>query len=150
MNLGQQFADIINEKMDTIPVKEIGDVFIDKVEIDTHRGVNPAGQSYIPYAPSTAKRKGRSSPVTMRDRSRSVETLDQQARELSTRLGFEGNAGYSGSSKPAGEVFYMHQKGEARGNKVRKVFPEDEDVTSPGVTEALETIELILEKHFNE
>lgn len=148
--IGNQLEVILKDKMGELPIKEVGDIFIDKVEIDTQRGVDPAGQTYTPYAPSTAKRKGRSSPVTMRDKSRSVETLDQQARNMETRLGFQGSAGYGNSSKPSSEVFYMHQEGTARGGKKRKVFPEQEDLTSPGVQSAIERVEVLLEEYFNE
>ena len=148
--IGTQLNTILEEKMSELPVEEVGDIFIDKVEIDTQRGVDPTGQAYVPYAPSTSKKKGRSSPVTMRDRSRSIETLDQQARGLETRLSFQGNAGYAGSSKPSGEVFYMHQEGKARGGNVRKAFPKDEDLTSAGVQEAIEKVEFLLEDYFNE
>lgn len=149
MNPGQQFEAIISEKMSELPVKEVGDIFIDKVEIDTQRGVDPTGQPYAPYEPSTVRRKGYSS-VDMRDKSRSVETLDQQARKMETRLTFQGNAGYGSTSKPAGEVFYMHQEATARGGKRRKVFLEDEDLTSSGANEAIERVEILLEEYFNE
>ena len=148
--IGNQLEVILKDKMGELPVKEVGDIFVDKVEIDTQRGVDPTGQSYTPYAPSTAKKKGRTSPVTMRDKSRSVETLDQQARQSETRLYFQGNAGYGTSSKPASEVFYMHQEATARGGKKRKIFLEEEDLTSAGATEAIEKVELLLEEYFNE
>lgn len=149
MNPGEQFLSIIDEKMSNLPVEKVGDIFIDKVEIDTQRGVDPTGQPYAPYEPSTVRRKGYSS-VDMRDKSRSVETLDQQARQLETRLTFQGNAGYGGSSRPGGEVFYMHQEGIARGGKKRKVFLEQEDITSPGANEAIERVEIVFQEYFNE
>lgn len=147
--IGNEFLNIIEDKMSTLPVKEVGDIFIDKVEIDTQRSVDPTGQPYIEYAESTARRKGYSNP-DMRDKSRSVETLDQQARGLETRLEFQGNAGYGSTSRPSGEVFYMHQEATARGNKKRKLFLEEEDLTSSGALEAIERVEIRLEEHFNE
>lgn len=147
--IGNQFQEIMREKIKELPMEKIGEVFIEKVLDDTTRGVDPTGASYADYAPSTAKRKGRSSPVTLRDRSRSIETLYQQAQKGSTRLGFAGSAGYGGSSKPAAEVFYMHQKGTARGGNVRKVFPEPEDITSSGMQVAIENVQKVLAEHFN-
>lgn len=148
--IGNQLSVILEQKMSKLPISEVADVFVDKTEIDSQRGVDPTGQTYIPYAPSTAKRKGRSSPVTMRDKSRSIETVDtlyEQANEA--RIGFQGNAGYGKSSKPSGEVFYMHQEAKARGGNKRKVFLEEEDMTSAGATEAIERVETILEEYFN-
>lgn len=155
--IGNQLEVILEKKMSKLPVKEVGDIFIDKVEIDTQRGVDPAGQPYIPYAYSTANRKGYTQP-DMRDKSRSIETVDtlyQQANE--TRIGFEGNAGYGRTSKPASEIFYYHQEGLSgngrageKTGKVRKVFLEEEDMTSAGAVEAIERVEILLEEYFNE
>ncbi len=155
MNLGDQFNQIISDKMDTLPIQEVGDVFIDGVEVDTNKGIDVTGSSFRDYEPETVKRKGGQRTVTMRDRSRSIESLDNtnsmsDSNSASTRLSFSGNAGYGSSSKAAGNVFHHHQKGTAKGGKVRKIFPESGDETSENVQRKLDKVEIILAEHFNE
>lgn len=155
--IGNQLDIILQQKISKLPVQEVGDIFVDKIEIDSNIGVDPTGKPYEPYKKSTAKKKGRSSPVTLRDRSRSIETIDSQARSSDTaRLTFSGQAGYGKSSKDANIVFFdYHQHGTENQHgtekmKKRKVVPEEEDLTSAGVEEAIQKVELLLEGYFNE
>lgn len=144
--IGDQFLDIIRTRASEMPIQKIADVFVDETETNTERGIQPDGTTFPPYSPKT-KKSGR---VNLRDKSRSVETVDtlySQANEAT--IGFKGNAGYGASSKPSSEVFYYHQYGEGR-NPERRVFPEGQDITSSEVQAAIERVEIILKEHFNE
>ena len=155
MSLGDQLEDFIREKMKTFPIERVGDVFIDGMETDTNRGVDVTGSPFPPYENSTIRKKNGQSLVNLRDRSRSIETLDNaetmsDSTSASTTLRFSGNAGYGGSSKPAGNVFHYHQKGTAKGGKIRRIFPEPGDESSDNVQSKLNKVEIILEDYFNE
>ncbi len=154
MTLSDQFTQFISEKMKVLPVEEVGDVFIDGVKSDSARGVDVTGSSFVSYEPDTVRKKG-NALVNLRDRSGSIESLDNAEKMsdstgASTILRFSGNAGYGGSSKPSGEVFHYHQKGTAKGGKMRKVFPEQGDESSSNVQNKLEKVEAILAGYFNE
>ncbi len=158
MNLGDQFSQIIESKMQNVPVEKVGDVFIDGMEVDSNRGVDPTGKSYDSYEDNTIKKKSGQTLVNLRDTNRSIETSDNTMETrgsdfASTRIAFSGTAGRIGKSKkPASEVFAYHQGKEviARGGKQRKVFPEQEDVTSSGVQEKLDKVDILLTEYFNE
>lgn len=146
MNLGEQFADIINDWTKELPMEEIGNVFVHETEENTKRGVQPDGSSFPPYSEFTNK----SGTVNLRDRSRSVESVDTlYAQANEAIVGFRGDAGYGASSKPAMEVFYYHQEGVGR-NPERRVFPDEIDETSSKVQSAFDRIRQILADNFNE
>lgn len=145
--MGTQFTAIIEEKFKTLPIQEVADVFVDKVEADSNVGIDPTGKAYTPYAKATRK----SGPVRLRDKSRGIETADTlYAQAMEARVGFTGSSGYGGSSKPTGEVMNYHHYGTAKGGKERKVFLNERDITSSGGQQAVQRVEAILEAHFNE
>jgi len=151
MTLSDQLTEIIRQKYNSLPMDELGGVFVEKTKTDTLRGVDPTGSEYPAYEKDTASRKG-SSTVTMRDHGFSMESLFSDTVAFNeAKLSFSGLAGKEGtkSRKPGGEVFLMHQEGSASGGKVRKVFPEPEDENSQGVQAAISEFENIIEQHFN-
>jgi hypothetical protein len=149
MTLADQFDVIIKRQEEAIPIKEVANLFIDKTVQNSEIGLDPTDKAYEPYDPSTIRKKGRSN-VDMRDKSRSIETLYQFGQGDSVELKFAGNAGAGSSSRPSGEVFYMHQYGQARGGKIRQTFFEDRDTTSAGFQEVNLKVEKLLTEHFND
>jgi len=138
-SLGEQFMNIMKSKSDDLPMDRIAQVYVDKTLDDTLSGEDPSGVEFIGYAPSTAKKKGRTSPVTMRDKDLSMEGLDFQLTDDEAQLFFPEK----------GDIFDMHQRGTARGGNVRRIFPEEVDHQSANMENSYEKVGRILEEHFN-
>jgi archaeosine-15-forming tRNA-guanine transglycosylase len=75
----------------------------------------------------------------MRDTDYSIEDVDFQFTDEIATVFFPEKS----------EVFEMHQSGAARGGRVRKVVPEEEDFNSPPMEQSYERVGQILEEHFN-
>jgi len=149
MDLGDQLVNFLNDKMDSFPMKKVGDYIADKTVEDSRRGVDPMGDSYGSYAQSS-RQSGR---VNLRDRQHGIE--DTKFNEVSSREGrvtLDGQSGLEGTSsfKPTSQALWYHQEGDTFGGRVRKTFPEKEDETSKGVQDKLNHIDTIIEDYFNE
>lgn len=138
MDIGVQFSEIMLKKMQSLPLQEMAQVYVDKTLEDTRMGVNPGGDPMPAYAPSTVKRKGRAN-VDMRDRDHSIEEVDFQFTDDVATLFFPEKS----------EVFEMHFSGTARGGNIRKVVPSEQDENSPGMEQSYEQVKQILQRHFN-
>lgn len=147
--IGTQIAAYLRDKMEHLPVEQAGDIYVQKVDIDTRRGIDVTGQPFEKYKRSTAKKKGRTSPVTLRDYAESIDTLSSEAISSTiAQLSFSGNSGKGG--RDANEVFFdYHQLGTRKMPK-RKIFPESGDENSAGMAGVIEQIGILIEKHFNE
>lgn len=157
-SLEAQFQDIIDARINTFDVEEVGKLIVERTLQDTERGIDATGAPFMAYKPQTATVKG-NSVVNLRHYARGMETLHVQGTfsgggNLGATLAFSGESGRSipdgiGSNKATGQVLGMHQKGTARGGKQRKVFLEPEDMTSIGANELFQEITKVLAKHFN-
>lgn len=147
-SLEAQFQDIIDARINTFDVEEVGKLVIEKTLRDTDRGVDPTSKPFTPYERKTIKKKGNAT-VNLRHYGQGIETLGQSGMDLSTTLAFSGTSGHGASAKSTGEVMFYHQKGTAKGGKQRKLFLEPEDMTSSGANELFQEITKVLAKHFN-
>lgn len=137
-DLGAQFQGFIDDMMSNLPMEDIGEVFIESTKTKTEKGLQPSGREFPEYAPSTAKRKGSSSPVTMRDKDMSMNTIYQSAQSDMTSVSFTDKA----------DKYFMHQYKQARGGKERRVFPEEIDYD--GIVDELDEVVDIIVREFND
>lgn len=95
------------EKMDDIKNRE------------TQQGKSPAegGRWNNVYNRQYAQRKkaGRRSPVTLRQNRERIEQTDIQSGSKRSTLSFRDGK--------MGQVFYLHDQGEAKGGKFRQIYP---------------------------
>jgi len=105
-NLGRAERKVL-EKMNIIKNRE------------TLQGKSPAkgGRWNNVYNRQYARRKkgGRRSPVTMRQNEENIEQTNIQSSKKRSTLSFRDGK--------MGQVFYLHDQGEAKGGKFRQIFP---------------------------
>lgn len=120
-DLAQQLIDDIRGKFEssefaTQVVEPVNEEAIRMVRRNTREGKGLGENTFTDYAPSTAKKKGRSSPVTFRDTETTLESMYGEPSDDKGEITFSHNA----------EVMWFHQKGEGR-NPVREIFPEEQE-----------------------
>jgi len=130
INLELYIKEVLGEK----ELSEISDAFLERMDdlkdVQTQRGRSAAkGVSWSndasKYSKEYAKKQGRRSPVTLRSNkgSRSIErTQIKDKGSGKKRLIFTGT---TSSGEDADRVFYMHDRGTAKGNKTRQIYPRD-------------------------
>jgi len=110
--------------------KAMAEAMAEEMKKNTENAPSGPGLNYDNrYNERYAKRKGVSeTPVTLRDRKRRIErtigsTITAQGGKVEFENSKESANPKSKSSGTIGEVFYMHHTGNAKGGKVRQLFP---------------------------
>ena len=113
--------------------KAMAEAMAEKMKENTLSGTSVAPSNYdARYNESYARRRARQglprSPVTLRAHRRRIErtvgsTITAQGGKVEFENSHERANPKSKSSGTIGEVFYMHHTGNARGGKVRQLFP---------------------------
>jgi len=118
MNLADQLNAILTPRF-----ADMGEVAEDMAEVirvdmlaNTEAGTSWQGAEYErEYAPSTAKRKRRVAPVTLRDKDLDLHTVHVVGSPNQAEIKFQNK----------GNIFYMHHHGQAKGGKIRTIFPKE-------------------------
>ena len=86
------------------------------------RGVSPAdgGRWNNVYNRQYANKEkgGRRSPVTLRQNRERIEQTDTVKGSKGSKLTFRDGK--------AGQIFFLHDSGEARGGKIRQIYPDND------------------------
>lgn len=122
-SIDQQLIDDIKGKFEDAAftaqvVVPVNDKAIELVRRNTRSGKGLGDDEFAPYAPSTAKKKGRRAPVTFRETGAAMGSLYGEADQNRGDITFGDKA----------EIMYFHQKGEGR-NPTREIFPEKDRPT---------------------
>lgn len=116
-SLGDQLVSIIKRKAKNLEIAEeqIAIEIRDEMLLNTKSGKAFGNDEYDnTYSQNYAKRKkgGKSSPVTLRDESLSIERATVTKNTIS----------FPDSQK--GYIFKLHHEGRAKGGKTRSIFPK--------------------------